>query len=277
MSQPYGPTARSILRDRALLQIEEAADDAVGRSSCLSSGARTWKNSAAACMFNVVDAKGPQEVAGIVEPLVGLKTKAAQFQDLLSRLESLVSVVRPSAQPRLCGGRDAGSRTARDDRLAHRSLPSGTLQAFESLTSELQLQGMARAAIRKEIADRANMSDGASAFLVQLLNRDVRVAQGSVERTDRVLPDAAGGRVLSRTVGAGCEGMLPLCRQSAHRRHAQRRLYRAGRMRRATAWCRDCCDGVEVTVGPGDKPKALVLLDALEGCRDLGKQGLDCR
>ena len=48
-------------------------------------------------------------------------------------------------------------------------------------------------------------------------------------------------------------------------------------MRRATVSSQTLIEGVAATIGPGDKPKALVLLDALEGCRDLSKQQLDCR
>ena len=39
--------------------------------------------------FNLVDAPGPKEIAAVVDPLVGLRTKASQFQDLLARLELL--------------------------------------------------------------------------------------------------------------------------------------------------------------------------------------------
>ena len=88
MTRPYGGTARLVLRDRALLQIEEAGEMPFAKK-LFDFWGTDLEEFRRRVTFNIMDAKGPQEVAGIVEPLVGLKGKAAKFQDMLSRLESL--------------------------------------------------------------------------------------------------------------------------------------------------------------------------------------------
>ncbi len=111
------------------------------------------------------------------------------------------------------------------------------LLAFETLTRDLQEQGLSRSAIRKEVADRANMSDGATGYLVRFLESGFARAQG------RGRSDSTSRPTNWRTSSfAVCR---PLMRRSATAASAKctsstclTPCSRAGPTRRVTAWSR---------------------------------------
>ncbi len=271
LPQPYGPEARSILRDRALAQIEEAGSMQFAKQLFEFWGTDI-EEFRRRVTFNFVDARGQREVAAIVEPLVGLRRKAAQFQDLLSRLQALSLSYdhRHSPGHVVAETLAAGLRT--DDR-ARTEYAQRYVQAFESLADALRAQDLSRAAIRKEMTDRANMSDGACAYLVQLLD--------PASAPSRILAERTGitAGYLSDEFFRGLSAADPkVCYECVGKAHIADMLTAI-----LSSWPdapRDglvpaLCASIEATVGPGDKQKALVLLDALEACRDLRKQGLD--
>jgi hypothetical protein len=147
--------------------------------------------------------------------------------------------------------------------------------AFESLTGALQAQGLTRSAIRKEVADRANMSDGATVYLVQFLNPDSPARKVVAERI-QVVPDELANEFF-RGLAAPDAKECYRCVGKVHIVDMLNAVLASWPDAPREGVVQTLIKGIEGTIGPGDKPKALVLLDALEGCRDLAKQQLDCR
>jgi len=273
LPRSYGPAARAILRDRALMQIEDAGNMQFARQLF-----EFWNTDVEEfrrrVLFNIPSAQTPQEVADIVEPLVGLKAKAALFEDVLSRLETLSLSYDHRHSPGFVVAETlaTGLRTHSPERTG---FAQRYLRAFETLSGQVQAQGQSRAALRKEITDRANMSDGASAYLVQLLDPQSPPSRILTARTG-----IAPARLADEFFRGLAEADAKECYRCVGKVHIADMLTTV-----LASWpdaptdglVQTLCAGVEATIGPGDKPKALVLLDALEACRDLAAQGLDCR
>jgi hypothetical protein len=273
VARPSGITARMILRDRALMQIEEAGTTQFAKK-LFDFWGTDMEEFRRRVTFNLVDARGQQEVAGIVEPLVGLQDKAAQFQDLLARLELLSLSYDHRHSPGYVVAQTLAAGLRQNDR-ARIQFAERYALAFETLTRDLQTQGLSRSAIRKEVADRANMSDGATVYLVQFLDQDSPARKMVADRIT-VAPDGLADEFFRGLSAADAKE----CYRCVGKVHIVDMLHAV-----LASWPDAPRDGVvqtliesiEATIGPGDKPKALVLLDALEGCRDLSKQKLDCR
>ncbi len=269
----YGATARLILRDRALVQVEEAGEMQFA-SKLFSFWDTDLEEFRRRVTFHVVDAQSSHEVAGIVEPLVGLKQKAVQFQEMLGRLEALNLSYDHRHSPGYVVAQTLAAGLRAHD-AAQLRFAERYVQAFETLTRDLQAQGLARSEIRKEVADRANMSDGATVYLIQFLQPE-SPCRKTVTARIVVVPEELAQEFFRGLAAVEAKE----CYRCVGKVHIVDMLTTV-----LTSWpdaphdgvVATLIKGVEETIGPGDKPKALVLLDALEGCRDLAKQQLDCR
>ena len=120
------------------------------------------------------------------------------------------------------------------------------------------------------------MSDGATVYVVQFLGQ-AEPARGSAAERISLAPETLVDELFRGLSAGGRQGMLPLRGQSPHCRHAGRSAGELARMRRVKVPVQNLIESIQAVVATGDKPKALVLLDALEACRDLAKHQLDCR
>ena len=273
VSQPYGVAARTILRDRALLQIEEAGEMQFAKK-LFDFWGTDIEEFRRRVTFNLVDAPGQKEIAAVVDPLVGLRTKAIQFQDLLARLEllSLPYDHRHSAGYVVAETLAAGLRT--NDRVKIRFAERYAL-AFETLSRDLQEQGLSRSAIRKEVADRANMSDGATVYVVQFVGQAVPARSGAAERIS-LAPEMLVDE-LFRGLSAADAKECYRCVGKVHIVDMLDEVLASWPAAPREGTVQNLIESIQAVVATGDKPKALVLLDALEACRDLSKYQLDCR
>ncbi|MHB8863783.1 MAG: hypothetical protein ACYC6N_15380 [Pirellulaceae bacterium] len=273
IGQPFGTAVRTILRDRALRQIEEAAEMQFAQKLFEFWGTDV-EEFRRRVMFNLIDAPGPKEIAAVVDPLVGLRTKSLQFQDLLTRLDglSLPYDHRHSAGYVVAETLAAGLRAndAVKVRFAERYVA-----AFEGLSRDLQAQGLSRSAIRKEIADRANMSDGAVVYVVQFLDPAVPAKSVVVERIS-LMPESLVEE-LFRGLSTPDAKECYRCVGKVHIVDMLDELLASWPGAPRDGVVQNLIEGIRAVVATGDKPKALVLLDALEACRELSKHQLDCR
>ena len=273
VGERYGVAARMILRDRALLQIEEAGEMQFAKK-LFGFWGTDIEEFRRQVTFNLVGAPGPKEIAAVVDPLVGLRTKASQFQDLLGRLEllSLPYDQRHSPGYVVAEILAAGLRT--NDRVKIRFAERYAV-AFETLSRDLQAQGLTRSAIRKEVADRANMSDGATVYVIRFLGQAEPVRGSAAERiglAPETLVDELF-RGLSLTDSKECYR----CVGKIHIVDMLDEVLVSWPASPREGTVQNLIENIQAVVVTGDKPKALVLLDALEACRDLAKYQLDCQ
>jgi hypothetical protein len=149
------------------------------------------------------------------------------------------------------------------------------VNAFDRLANQLRDRGESKSDVRKEVADRANMSDGATAFLVRLLDKN------SQDR--HVLSDRLGVKpeTLQQEFFRGIALLEAReCYRCVGKVHIADMLLEALQQwpeAPSEGILRSVVDATAATVATGDKKKALALLDAIEACQDLEAQGLDAQ
>ncbi|MBM4092692.1 MAG: hypothetical protein FJ276_25240, partial [Planctomycetes bacterium] len=272
-SQPQAAVARVILRDRSLLQIEQSAESEHARKLF-----EFWGTDVEALgrhvVFQLGDAKSHEQIAAVVEPLLGLQEKARRFHDGLERLRSLSLpcdhrhgsgyVIARS----LADGLRGNQSPLVDFAMRH-------LAAFETLAKELASRGDSRSSARKEISDRATMSDSAAGYLVQLLD-EASPTRALLDSRIGISPEHLHDEFFR---GLACVDVKE-CYRCVGKVHIVDML--TGIL---IPWSEAPDDGVvhnlvvatAATVATGDRAKALAFLDALEACRDLKQQGLSVR
>lgn len=271
VDQPYGSVVRTLLRDRALLQINEAgALDSAER--LFTFWGTNLEEQRKGILFNLMEAPGAKEVGEVVKPLVGLRRKSAEFEDFLSRLNALsLYYDHRHGAGYLVAKMLADGLRAGDDakiRFAQRYIA-----AFESLRSEMQLLGAVRSAVRLEVSSRANMSDGATIYVAQWIGQDAPPKSAAFERlgvsNDMLVDELFRGLAMPDSRECyRCVGKIHIVDMYDEVLKNWPEAPRDGVVQGLT-------DGVAAAVTTGDKPKALVYLDALEACRDLPRCGLN--
>lgn len=271
VDQPYGTMVRTLLRDRALLQINEtgALDSAERLFAFWGTDIEEQRKG---ILFNLMEAKGAKEVGEVVKPLIGLRRKSLEFEDFLSRLNALsLYYDHRHGAGYLVAKMLADGLRAGDDakvRFAQRYL-----DAFEALRSELLSRGAVRSAIRQEVSSRANMSDGATIYVARWIGQDAPPKSAAFERlgvTNEMLVDELfrGLAIPDSRECYRCVGKIHIVDMYDEALKSWPEAPRDGVVQGLT-------DGVAAAVTTGDKPKALVYLDALEACRDLPRCGLN--
>jgi hypothetical protein len=270
VDQPYGTLARTLLRDRALAQINETGE--------LESAERLFafwgtdiEEQRKGILFNLMEAPGAKEVGEVVKPLVGLRRKSLEFEDYLSRLNALSLYYdhRHGAGYLVAKMLADGLRTGDDAKVR---FAQRYVEAFELLRSELQSRDAVRSAIRSEISSRANMSDGATVYVARWIGQDAPPKSAAFERlgvTNEMLVDELfRGLAMPESRDCyRCVGKIHIVDMYDEALKTWPEAPRDGVVQGLT-------DGIAAAVTTGDKPKALVYLDALEACRDLSRCGL---
>ena len=219
-----------------------------------------------------MEAEGRDQIALVVGPLIGLRDKARQFDSMLTRLEALALPFdhRHSPGHVVAETLAQGLLEGNQKKIA---FAGAYVESFEVLAASLQADNLARSAVRKEIADRANMSDGATGFLVRLLDDESREHQILKEELD-VSPSL----VQHEFFRGLAEREAKECYRCVGKVHIADMLLEALDKWPAAmddAMVRNVIDCIVTTVSSGDKPKALALLDAVEGCAELERHKLD--
>jgi hypothetical protein len=147
------------------------------------------------------------------------------------------------------------------------------VHSLEQLVAFLRSRGESVAAVRKEVTDRASMSNGAARFLVGALDErsqaHQRLAHELAVSPATLRAEFLGGlaapqsRECYRRVGKVHIADMLLDALGQHSA-----LPRQGEVR-------SVIDGVLATIATGDKPKALALLNALEAWSELPARGLE--
>jgi len=273
VSLPQGGAARELLLEFCLRQVELA-----GELTNVERLFRCWDTNRERYLADVLAAfrraRAPEDFRAIVQPLIDLRGKATRFSDAIARLDAM-SVAhdhRHSPGFLVIQTLAAGLRRGRPELLA---FATRYVESLESLVRGMSASGQSRHAIREEVANRAGWSQGAASFLAELLEPDSpcsRLVQEHIGIARTELEDgffeglgAADTRVYLTGVG---------------RVHIVDLLISTFRQ-----WPQAPGDGVVgqlkqqavAAARAGDKPKALVLLEALEACRALEAAGLEVR
>ena len=146
------------------------------------------------------------------------------------------------------------------------------LTSLETLAEGLRAETDSNYAVRKEVLDRANMSQGAAGYLVQLLDDTSPLRTLLAERVG-ITPE-----YLQTSFCTGLAATEPqACDRGVGRVHVVDMLTEALQQwpdapREGVA--QQLITAVIEAARSGEKPKALALLDALEACRDLTNHGL---
>jgi hypothetical protein len=271
VDQPHGTAARILLRDRALLQINQTGE--------LESAERLFafwgtniEEQRKGILFNLMDAPGAKGVAEVVTPLVGLRRKSLEFEDYLTRLNALSLYYdhRHGAGYLVAKMLADGLRAGDDTKV---QFAKRYVEAFELLRSEMQSRGAERSAVRLEVSSRANMSDGATIYVARWIGNDPPPRSAASERlrvTNETLVDELfrGLAMADSRECYRCVGKIHIVDMFDEALKNWPEAPRDGVVQGLT-------DGVAAAVATGDKPKALVYLDAFEACRDLSQCGLD--
>lgn len=268
-TRPYGATVRLLLRDRALVQIADAAELPATRLLF-----EFWGTDGVELrrqvMFHVSNGAGEAEIGSAVQPLIGLRRNAQHFQEFLERLQAL-SLAYEHRQ----GPGHAVARALADGLRAHAAVPVAFadryVTAFETLAHELAARGETATAIRKEAADRATMSDGAVQYVLRRCSGAATEAADPVLTRIHVQPDYLADE-LFRGLAAPEPRECYRCVGKAHIADMLEETLRRWPTAPQDGMVAQLVDATAATVSTGDKPKALVLLDALEGCRQLATQ-----
>ena len=159
---------RELLRERALAQVDVVCGEPEADKLF-----KFWGSSSAAyhdrVLTQLTDARSEAQMAQAVAPLLGLSAKVTRFSESVTRLEKLglpyESPYEPGAVIAQTLARGLGENHA--DWIA---FAEQHLAAYEKLVAALKRQNVPPHAVRKELADRVNMSQGAAQFLVQILD-----------------------------------------------------------------------------------------------------------
>ncbi|MFV1966939.1 MAG: hypothetical protein ACC628_16050 [Pirellulaceae bacterium] len=268
---PYGPRAHVILRHRAILQV----DDACGLQHTAKL-LKFWGTDADGFRNRVViqfaDATTREEIERAVAPLWGLHDKTLRFNDALSNLESLSLPYDHPYSPGFVIAQTL-ARGLGENRKTLIDFAENYLSAFEDLASQLRQQDTPRHAMRKEISDRANMTQGAATYLIQLLDEkstrsDVLTRQIGIQ-LDALREDFLQGVASpdSETYGRGV-GKVHIVDMLSEALTEPPVLPNHGVVADLIASARQ-------TAMDGNKPKALAFLDVLEAFKELPQHGLD--
>jgi hypothetical protein len=273
VSEPYGLEARSILRHRAMRQVEESAD--LENTEKLF---QFWNTSLETLRrrvtFDLAEAQGRDQVASVVAPLIGLREKARVFDSSLSRLNNLSLNFDHQHSPGHVIAQTLAHGLLVDDQQAVR-FAQGYIAALTVLVDKMETDGQTGATVRKEVADRANMSDGATFFVTRTLDANSNEHEWLINRL------GIDPAMLKEEFLRGLETLdTRECYRRVGKVHIADMLLEA-----LSEWPEAPRDGfvqsvvdcAVTTIGTGDKPKALALLDALDGCADLEEHGMSVR
>ena len=261
---------RTILRDQAEEQIDLAC-----QWSSTSRLFKFWGTDPESFRREVLgqfdDTRTHQEIARTIQPLLGLEGKVTRFADLVARLEALSLPYEHQFSAGHVVARSL-AQGLHDNNDCSVEFATKYIVAFETLVSELRHREEPTHSIRKEVSDRANMSQGAADYLVKLINND------SAKRT-----------LLSQRFGVSVETLqdeffrglaspeTKECSRNVGKVHIADMLTEA-----LNDWPSKGSDDAlwqivadaKTTVTSGDKPKALAYLDALAACRELAEHPL---
>ncbi|MFW6169099.1 MAG: hypothetical protein ACODAD_01325 [Planctomycetota bacterium] len=265
VEKPYGLQARKILRDRALLQVSNVAE--MDNTRKLLAFWRTDIESLQRrVMFDLPEVRQRKNVLAVVAPLVGLTEKAGLFNQSLSSLKSLDLHYDHRHSPGYIVAETLAEGLLQSDK-RKTSFAHDYIQAFETLVAQMRAEGSGDSAIRKEVLDRANMSDGATSFLVRLLDTDTKQYQ---LLTVRLEVDA---EALEEGFFHGLAHLdSKTCYRCVGKVHIADMLVDSLDQRPPGVEeqvVQDLTEQLVLTLSSGDKPKALALLDAMEGCFEL--------
>ncbi len=273
IDKKYGAEARLILRDRALLQVAEAAE--MENTKTLFA---FWGTDIEALrrrvLFDLMDVRGGPQAGDVVAPLIGLRDKAEQFDKVLSRLSDMSLAFDHRHSPGFLIAQTLAQGLLHDDQ-RQIGFTHHYVESLENLAQHLQREELSGGAIRKEIADRANMSDGAAAFLVRMLDEN-----GTEYRTMTQRLGVSAAMIQSEFFRGLSQPDTKECFRCVGKVHIADMLLES-----LDEWpaapddgvVRHVIDCIVTTIASGDKPKALALLDALQGCGDLARHNLDVR
>jgi hypothetical protein len=270
VDKPYGFSARTVLRERAMRYIDIACQsrDVEKLFKFWGTDVESYREQA---RTRLAEAQTCAETVRAIEPLLGLCDKTICFGDAVSRLQSLSL----SCDHRHSPGFVIAQTLARglgEDHAGWVVFAKQYIAALETLVFEIRLDTTSTYTIRKEVSDRATMSTSAAEYLVQILD------ESSSQRA-----------ILSQRIGIQpawlqeefCGGLASVDSIACHRRvgkvHIVDMLTRS-----LSEWPDAPSNGVveklvadtKKTAVAGDKPKALALLDALKACRELPSHGL---
>ncbi|MGM0489974.1 MAG: hypothetical protein ACQESR_24860, partial [Planctomycetota bacterium] len=263
--KPYGLQARKILRDRALLQVSNVADMDNARK-LLGFWRTDIESLRRRVIFDLPEARRREKVMAVVAPLIGLAEKAALFNQSLSTLKTLDLHYDHRHSPGYLIAETLADGLLQGDQ-RKTSFARDYIQAFETLAEEMRDEGRGGSTIRKEVVERANMSDGATSFLVQMLDTDTKPYQILTARlkvdVEALREDFFRGLARLDTKECyRCVGKVHIADMLLESLEQWPRMGREGVVQ-------DLVDQLVLTVSSGDKPKALALLDAMDGCFEL--------
>jgi hypothetical protein len=271
VEKPHGVRARELLRERALTQVAAVCGEPEADKLF-----KFWGSSSAAyhdrVLTQLTEAKTEAQMAQAVAPLLGLSAKVTRFSESVTRLEKVglpyESPYEPGAVIAQTLARGLGENHAEWLAFAEQHLT-----AYEKLVAALKRQNAPPHAVRKELADRVNMSQGAAQFLVQIL--DERTPLHTIV-TRRI------GLTARYLTGEFCRGVASTDSttydRSVGRVHIVDMLSDTLRKWPAApenGVVQRLVTSTTQTAINGDKPKALAFLDALDACRELSGHGLD--
>ncbi|MGE0758055.1 MAG: hypothetical protein AB7O38_13585 [Pirellulaceae bacterium] len=266
-----GGGARELLRDRCLQQVALAAElESVDRLF------RLWDTTPDQYALQVDEAfrsaETTEQLSGVVRPLIELRRKASQFSDFVTRLNALAVThdhhYSPGYQVTV-----ALARGLRGDRQDVVQFALQFVESLESLQRQLNGGGLSRHAVREEIGNRTSWCQGATAYLVQLLDPQSPASQLLRDHVPIPLSDLHK----SFFDGLAAPDQKEFL-QGVGRVHVVDLLTSAMRQ-----WPSSPKDGVAAVLKAqvvaaardGDKPRALVLLEALDVCRSLDESGIE--
>lgn len=161
---PDRSDARMILHNRSLQQVAKVAEWEHTRRLFAFWGTNI-DSLQRSITFDLLEARGRDATAAVVAPLIGLHQKASAFNATLTGLESLSLSYDHRHSPGFEIAETLADGLLHDDQ-SKIDFANSYIEAFESLENQLVAEGLSKATVRKEISDRANMSDGATAFLI---------------------------------------------------------------------------------------------------------------
>jgi hypothetical protein len=257
--------ARSILYERALRQLDEVAQmPSVERLF------EFWGTSLGAFrrqILSQLDAPRPgADLRDSITPLLEISSKAEQFADAITRLEKL-SLAYDNRYSAAHGVARTLARGLRSDNRRAIRFAGRYLESLESLVGALQQQGSSPGAIRKEVGERAVFSQGAAEYLSRLITDPNGPHQVEL-RAAQIAPEDLADEFF-QGLAASDRRQCYLRVGKVHIADMMTELLVAWPKPARDAHCGRLIEAVAVTVRTGDKPKALALLDALEGCREL--------
>ena len=273
LDMPYGERARAILRRRSLQQVAIACQPRNAEKLLHFWGTDPTKFRDE-FLLQLAKAQTGADAARVIEPLVGLDRKAASFGDALSRLELL----QLSYDHRHGAGfviADTLAHGWSEDREVWTAFAWQYLEALETLAEGMRQRSFPAAAVRQEVSQRADASQGAARYLVEILNE---TSQARVQFGQAVsLSPASLEQEFCRGVAAVDSAPY---QRGVGRVHIVQMLTEAlGKWPDAprAGVIQQMIDGVVQTLSTGNKPKALSFLDALDACRDVSHHRLDVR